>query len=458
MQKALLDIPEEPIQTKNGERWLHTKKIPITGDDGVPKYLLGISEDITERRAMVEEVRRLNDDLERRVEERTRALRESEEQLRQSQKIEAIGRLAGGIAHDFNNLLSVILSYGELMSGGLPKDDPLQDELLEVRRAAQRAADLTRQLLAFSRQQVLSPKVTDLNVVLSNMDRMLSRLIGEHIEVRTRATTDLGMVMVDPSQIEQVVMNLVVNARDALPSGGILTLETANVDLDEAYAAEHADVVPGPHVMLAVTDNGTGMDKITKGRIFEPFFTTKPQGKGTGLGLSTVFGIVKQSGGHIWVYSEVGKGTSFKIYLPRVQQKVHVSSDNTRASAPRGTETVLLVEDEEQVRVLAKNVLGRFGYHVLVAENAHKALEIVNGHEGTIHLLLTDVVMPKMSGRELAEKVTPLRPKTKILFMSGYTADTVVHHGELGPGVAFLQKPITPDMLVRKVREVLDAT
>jgi PAS domain S-box-containing protein len=447
--KKLVDVAEEKIQTPKGERWLHTRKIPITNESGEAKYLLGISEDITDKREMLAE-------LERRVEERTKELRESEEQLRQSQKMEAIGRLAGGVAHDFNNLLSVILSYGEMMSSEIPKDDSLHGELTEIRKAAQRAADLTRQLLAFSRQQVLAPKVTDLNQTLGSMDKMLTRIIGEHIEVRTLQAQALGMVKVDPGQIEQVIMNLVVNARDAMPEGGTVTLETANIELDQSYADEHVGVTAGPHVMVAVTDTGVGMDKKTIGRIFEPFFTTKDTGKGTGLGLSTVFGIVKQSGGHIWVYSEVGVGTTFKIYFPRVNAEKRTASFGAIATTPRGSETILLVEDEEQVRTLAKNVLKRQGYSVVDANDAAAAIVIASKHRGRIDLLLTDVVMPKMSGRELVEKLGPTRPDMKVLFMSGYTDDTIVHHGVLGAGVAFLQKPITPDTLARKVREVLD--
>jgi PAS domain S-box-containing protein len=447
--KKLLDILEEKIETPRGQRWLHTRKIPIMNESGETKYLLGISEDITDKREMMVE-------LERRVDERTKELRESEEQLRQSQKMEAIGRLAGGVAHDFNNLLSVILSYSEMMQSSIPKEDELHGEVIEIRKAAQRAADLTRQLLAFSRQQVLAPKITDLNQTLASMDKMLTRIIGEHIEVRTRQSQGLGMVKVDPGQIEQVVMNLVVNARDAMPKGGTITLETANVELDQSYADEHVGVTAGPHVMVAVTDTGTGMDKKTQERIFEPFFTTKETGKGTGLGLSTVFGIVKQSGGHIWVYSEVGVGTTFKIYFPRVNPEQRRTASGAIATTPRGSETILLVEDEDQVRTLATKVLERQGYEVFHAHDAAAAIALATKHAGRIHLLLTDVVMPKMSGRELVEKLGPTRPDMKVLFMSGYTDDTIVHHGVLGAGVAFLQKPITPDTLARKVREVLD--
>ncbi len=448
-ERSLVDIAEEPIETKLGQRWLHTKKIPILDDDGNPKWLLGISEDITERKAMMDRVRDLNAELETRVAERTA-------ELRQSQKMDAVGRLAGGIAHDFNNLLSVILSYGELMAAEIPETDELYTELAEIRRAAQRAADLTRQLLAFSRQQVLAPKVTDLNQILVGMDGMLARLIGEHIEVRTIPTADISMILVDPNQIEQIIMNLVVNARDAMPKGGALVLETANVEFDQAYADTHEGVSPGQHVMIAVTDTGEGMDNATRARIFEPFFTTKETGKGTGLGLSTVFGIVKQSGGHIFVYSEIGKGTTFKIYFPRAQHVPKRSGSIAVSTPPHGSETILLVEDEAHVRELARTVLERQGYNVLAADGPTEALEIV-ARTPTIDLMLTDVVMPKMNGRELADKLRPIRPKMRVLYMSGYTDDAIFHFDVLAVGVAFIQKPITPNALARKVREVLDA-
>jgi PAS domain S-box-containing protein len=455
----VLDIPEEPIKTPRGERWLHTKKIPMLGEEGGPKYLLGISEDITDRKGMADELRRYHDELERRVEERTRELRDANEQLRQSQKMEAVGRLAGGIAHDFNNLLSVILGYSTLLGQNFAEDDPSRADLEEIQRAGERAGDLTRQLLAFSRQQVLDPKIVNLNEVILGMDRLLRRLIGEHIELRTLPGARLGKVLVDPSQMEQVIMNLVVNARDAMPAGGTLTIETANVALDEAYAAEHAGVTPGRHVMLAVTDTGEGIDRATQERIFEPFFTTKEHGKGSGLGLSTVFGIVKQSGGHIWVYSEPGKGTAFKIYLPRTEDSVPERTRPNPSTQPplRGSETILLVEDEDQVRALARNILRRSGYQVIDARNADEALLLCERFSGHIHLLATDLVMPKMSGRELAEKLAPVRPDMRVLFMSGYTDDVVVRDGSLELGVAFLQKPITPETLTRKVREVLDS-
>jgi two-component system cell cycle sensor histidine kinase/response regulator CckA len=385
------------------------------------------------------------------------ALRQSEEQLRQAQKMEAVGRLAGGVAHDFNNVLSVIMSYGELIVGDLKPADPLRTDIEEIRKAASRAAGLTRQLLLFSRQQVVEPKVMDLNEVLASMDKMLQRILGEDVELVSVPAKGAGRVKVDPSHVEQVILNLVVNARDAMPTGGKLTIETANVILDEDYTHSHLQVTVGPHVMMAVSDTGLGMDRETQTRIFEPFFTTKEKGKGTGLGLSTVFGIVQQSGGSIWVYSEPGKGTTFKIYLPRVDAELDVLTPAVAPTTLRGTETVLLAEDEEQVRSIVLNVLLRQGYHVISAQNGGEALLLSDRHSGTIDLLLTDVVMPTMSGPELAKRLARTRPDMKVLCMSGYTDDSIVRHGVLESGVAFIQKPITPTLLMTKVREVLDA-
>ncbi|HXZ27734.1 MAG TPA: PAS domain S-box protein [Terriglobales bacterium] len=379
-----------------------------------------------------------------------------EEQLRQAQKMEAVGRLAGGVAHDFNNLLTVIKGYSELMLKELKDTDPMRAEVEEVQKAADRAASLTNQLLAFSRQQVLEPRVLDLNTVLSNMEKLLRRLLGEDVDLVTVLDPAIGRVKADPGQVEQVIMNLAVNARDAMPKGGKLTLETSNVVLDKDYAREHVAVKPGAYVVISVSDTGVGMDADTCARVFEPFFTTKEQGKGTGLGLSTVYGIIKQSGGYIWVYSEVGLGTTFKVYLPRVDQPAEHIPDRGSSRTQRGNETILLVEDEDGVRALVHEVLRKNGYTVLQARHGGEALLLCERHAGTIHLLLTDVVLAQMSGHELALRLSALRPDMKVLYMSGYTDEAIVHHGVLEPGTAFLQKPFTTEALARKVRAVLD--
>jgi PAS domain S-box-containing protein len=380
-----------------------------------------------------------------------------EEQLRHAQKMEAVGRLAGGIAHDFNNILSVILSYSEILLGDLRPGEPMRDDIDEISRAAKRAAELTKQLLMFSRQQVIQPKVLDLNEVLIGMDRMLQRILGADVDLVSLPMTPLGSVRVDLGSMEQVIMNLVINARDAMPTGGKLTLETANVLLDGRYARGHHGVIAGPHVMLAVTDTGVGMDRATQARIFEPFYTTKGAGKGTGLGLSTVFGIVQQSGGTLWVYSEPGKGTSFKIYLPRVDAEVDAIETAEAPPTSRGSETVLLVEDDDQVRAVAGSILRKSGYRVLEAHDAAEAMRHSEKFIGTINLLLTDVVMPHVSGPELAKRLTCQRPDMSVLCMSGYTDDSILRHGVLESNVAYVQKPLTPVDLSRKVRQVLDA-
>jgi two-component system cell cycle sensor histidine kinase/response regulator CckA len=382
-----------------------------------------------------------------------------ERELRQAHKMEAIGSLAGGVAHDFNNLLSIILSYSEMLAAPLKAGDPMRDDLEEITRAGQRAADLTRQLLAFSRQQILQPRILDVNAVVGGVARMLRRLVGEDVELTVVAGPGLGTVRADPGQIEQILMNLIVNARDAMPKGGRLTIETANVELDSTYQAGHASVQPGPYVMVAVTDNGSGMDAGTRERMFEPFFTTKDNGRGTGLGLSTVFGIVQQSGGTIGVSSSPGEGTTITVYLPRAGSSRATAADAASpAPTRRGFETILLVEDDASVRALTRAVLERHGYRVLEAKSAGDALLICEQHQTIIHVLLTDVVMPRMSGTTLVERLGSLRPEMKVLYMSGYTDEAIVRNGVMDSGVAFLQKPITPETLTRKVRAVIDST
>jgi two-component system cell cycle sensor histidine kinase/response regulator CckA len=383
--------------------------------------------------------------------------RQLEAQLRQSQKMEAVGTLAGGVAHDFNNLLTTILGYSGLVLEQLREEDPLREEIREIQRAGERAADLTRQLLAFSRKQVLAPVVLGLNAIVVDMEKMLRRLIGEDVDLTAMLAPDLWSVQADPGQIEQVIVNLIVNARDAMKRGGKVTIETRNINLDDSYLRSHGYVRLGEYVCLSVTDTGTGMDPQTRSRIFEPFFTTKAPGKGTGLGLSTVYGIVKQSGGSIEVYSEPGRGTSFKVYLPRALAAEKPAAPHVRPSPLGGSEIVLLVEDEEAVRRLARLVLEKSGYAVLEAGSAEDAQSIVASHAGAIDLLLTDSVMPGMSGPDLARTLRSERPELRVLFMSGYTDDAIVRHGLLTASEAFLQKPFTPEGLARKVREVLDS-
>ena len=384
-------------------------------------------------------------------------MRQLEGQYRQAQKMEAVGRLAGGIAHDFNNLLTAIIGTTALVLEDLELEARARLDIQEIEKAAKRAAGLTRQLLIFSRQQVLEPRALDLNALVGNLEKMLLRLIGEDIELLTKPAAGLGAVRADPGQLEQAIVNLVVNARDAMPQGGRLTIETAQVELDRGYVAGHVPTQPGRYVLLAISDTGVGMDGATKARLFEPFFTTKEPGRGTGLGLATVYGIVKQSGGYIWAYSELGHGTTFKIYLPRVAETAEAPESTTGTATPaRGSETVLVVEDQEEVRKLTKRVLEARGYAVLAAPNGVEALEIVDRHPTPIHLMITDVVMPGMNGREVAQRACAKRSDLKVLFVSGYTGEAVLQHRLLEPGVAFLQKPFTPDALARKTRQVLD--
>jgi two-component system cell cycle sensor histidine kinase/response regulator CckA len=386
-------------------------------------------------------------------------VRRMEEQLRQSQKMEAVGRLAGGVAHDFNNLLTAISGYSDLLLHRLPEYSTLRRDVEEIRKAGDRAAALTHQLLAFSRRQVLQPKVLDLNAVVRSMEPMLRRMVGAEIALTSELSPSLPRVKVDPGQIEQVIVNLASNARDAMPDGGRLTIVTADAELSPAYAAAHPGVRPGPHVLLSVADTGHGMDDETQSHLFEPFFTMKERGKGTGLDMATVYGIVQQSGGHIRVNSAAGRGSTFLIYLPRVELPDLGPQGTDRPLLPHpspGTETVLLAEDEEMVRRLAREFLSGNGYQVLEAGNGREALLLSEAHRGEIHLLLTDVMMPKMSGRELGERIRRQRPGLRILYMSGYTDDAILRGGVLEDGIPYLQKPFTQEGLARKVREVLD--
>ncbi len=425
------NISEDNIPDGRGIlRTLLTKKSLLTGKDG-SKQVVGVQRDITDYKRL-------------------------EAQFLQSQKMEAIGVLAGGVAHDFNNLLNVINGYAELMLNDMAPDHPLRHEIEQIRDAGQRAAVLTSQLLAFSRKQIMQPEILDLNKVITQMEAMLRRLIGEDIEFVPVTRPNLGFVNADRGKCEQIIMNLVVNARDAMPQGGKLTIETDNIDFDDSSIRDHPLAQRGSYVMLAISDNGIGMDAATQSHLFEPFFTTKSKGKGTGLGLSTVYGIVKQSNGFIWTYSEPGKGTTFKIYLPRVQS---AAADTTvEASAPsgiEGVETILVVEDEESVRALACRILRNCGYTVLDAQDGIEALRLAEEYSGRIHMVVSDVIMPKMSGKDLVLRIEALRPGIKSLFISGYTDNSIVHHGILDSNVAFLQKPFSADSLCHKVRQVL---
>jgi PAS domain S-box-containing protein len=437
-----IKVLDVEVIRKDGTKAFNEISVSLIRDsEGKPIGFRGISRDVTQRK---------------RAEEERLGL---QEQLRQSQKMEAVGKLAGGVAHDFNNLLTIIKGYSELSLSELSKGNPLRENLEDIKKATDRASDLTRQLLAFSRRQMLQPEVLDLNSYVSNMDKMLRRVIGEDIELVTVLAKDLGRIKADPGQIEQVILNLAVNAKDAMLNGGKLTIETGNAKLDENDARSHIGLTAGHYVMLSVTDTGAGMAPEIKERIFEPFFTTKEKGKGTGLGLSTVYGIVQQSGGNIWVYSEPGLGTTFKIYLPRIEEDTESLRPSVVSTKPlQGSETILLVEDEEMVRKLACTVLQKYGYTVLEAPNGEEALRMVQGeNHNPIHLMVTDVVMPGMSGRQLADRLVSLRPEMRVLYMSGYIDNAIAHHGVLDPGIAYIQKPFARDDLASKVREVLDA-
>ncbi|GAB4374136.1 MAG: hypothetical protein Kow0042_18530 [Calditrichia bacterium] len=436
MKKSL---KRETLELCHREQWFEITLDPIL--EGKKKLVgaVHIISDITERKKAEAEREKL------------------QIQLDQAQKMEAIGRLAGGVAHDFNNMLTIILGYGEIMLAKLHPDDPLRPNVAEIVEAGKRSSALTRQLLAFSRKQTLQPQVLDLNAVIQNLEKMIYRLIGEDIELNLVLSRDLAQVYADPGQIEQVIMNLVVNARDAMPQGGKLFFETANIELDDSYAKQRPGVQPGKYVMLAITDSGLGMDKETLSKIFEPFFTTKERGKGTGLGLSTVYGIVKQSGGNIWAYSEPGKGTTFKIYLPQSGAKKSVKKTKSDKERPRGQgETVLVVEDELSLRELLENMLTGLGYRVITAANGDEALHLVNEKGLKPDLLITDVVMPGMGGKALAKRLQQSHPRLKVLYMSGYTDNAIVHHGGvLITGTHFLQKPFTVRNLAVKVRQAL---
>jgi signal transduction histidine kinase len=447
-----LNIPFVVVSGSSGEE-AAVLAMRTGARDFVLKDKIGLLSPIVERELGERDRRRTLQAERARAEE---ALRQSEIQLRYAQKMEAVGRLAGGVAHEFNNALSVILSYGELILGDLDPEDPMRADVEEMRKAARRAADLTRQLLLFSRQQVIEFKVVDLGELLGGMDQILRRLLGEDVTLSFVSAPSLGTVKGDPRSLEQVVMNLVVNARDAMPKGGKVVVETKNLDVDENFATLHPVLSPGPYVLLVVTDSGVGMDAETQARAFEPFFTTKDQGKGTGLGLSTVFGIVKQSGGTVWAASTLGEGSSICVCLPRV-----IASLPSRTPPPdpfSGTETILLVEDEPQVRAVARGILQKYGYEVLEARSVAEATKLCNEHAGEIHLLLSDVVTSDLTGPELAERLVPLRPQMKLLCMSGYTDEVATHRQVQASQVAYFQKPITPETLAKKVREVLDVT
>jgi len=442
------------LEHGGASRWFLGRGTPARDGGGGIVQWFGTCTDIDDQKRSAESLERTLRDLQAEMDRR----RQLEDQLVQAQKMEAVGRLAGGVAHDFNNLLTAILGYNEMLSAEVRGQPDLSEYTEEVARAAQRASALTGQLLAFSRRQVLRPRVVDLNRLVGQTEKMLRRIIGEDIEFESRLAPGLHAVRVDPAHIDQVILNLAVNSRDAMPGGGRLTVETANVELTEEYAGTHMGVKPGQYVMLAVSDTGSGMDAATRARLFEPFFTTKEKGKGTGLGLSIVYGIVKQNGGEILVYSEPRKGTAFKIYLPAVFEPAESPAEDTAGTEERpAAETVLIVEDEDQVRTLARTMLERRGYRILEARSGDEALRIAREFDGRIDLVLTDVVMPRMSGQELAEAISAERGGVRVLFMSGYTDNGIVHQGALAPGTPYIQKPFTSAGLCAKVREILGA-
>jgi PAS domain S-box-containing protein len=440
---------EYRIRRTDGEiRWVHSTAVPRFGDD--PKApasgMHGVLKDVTDRK-----------EAELALQHALDATKKSEERLRHAQKMEAVGRLAGGVAHDFNNILTVILAGAEAVCEGLDRTDPLREDAVEILKAGERAAALTRQLLAFSRKQVLEPRVVDVNQLVQNLEKMLQRLVGEDLELSLHLAPRVHPCLIDPGQFEQALVNLAVNARDAMPEGGRLVIETANVELDERWAAEHPDARLGPHVRVSVTDTGVGMSAEVQSRIFEPFFTTKEPGRGTGLGLSTVYGIVQQSGGALSVTSVEGQGSTFRLFFPRAEQPVESPEPSPGPTPPvTGKETVLLVEDDAAVRSTVLTILRRGGYTVLSAANAGEAVLICEERQDPIHLLVSDVVMPRLNGRRLAERLRKTMPTLKVLFMSGYTADALGGHGVLEPGFDFIAKPVTSEALLRRVREILD--
>ncbi|MBC2695308.1 MAG: response regulator [Desulfobacteraceae bacterium] len=439
------DIPfvsEYRMLKKTGRTvWFRDEAVVVKNEAGEPIFVQGMMIDITESKQAEKEKKKL------------------EAQLRQSQKMEAVGTLAGGVAHDFNNLMTVIIGNAQLALMNVIKDESIREGIEEIKKAGEKATSLTRQLLAFSRKQIIKPEIMDLNIGINETEKMLKRMIGEDIEFQTVLEPELWKVYADSGQIDQIIINMVVNARDAMPQGGLLTIETANADLDKNYFRERGihEEKPGHYVMLAVSDTGIGMDKETREHVFDPFFTTKEVGKGTGLGLSTAYGIVKQNNGFIWVYSEPGKGTTFKVYLSKVEGDVEAEEkERTCAEHPGGSETVLIVEDDDSLRNFAQKALRQLGYKLLVAENGEDALKVCKEHDGQIDLMITDVVMPKMGGREAVERLQPLYPRMKVIYMSGYTDNAIVRHGVLAPGLNFLEKPFTPKKLACKVRETLD--